>query len=209
MSRDDDGFATLPPPAGDTDAYSAETRVGELPPELMAELAAFRGELAASAPATPESPAKPAPPRPSPRSPSAMESRIDRALAEDPGAPRGADARAAPDLQPLDRPEQETLRQTPVAALVDVDVVVATFDPEPVEDAFDEGSSSVAEVAPRAPQPMVVAPATFGSSSPAATHARTAVEALPTERSGRSYARFVVIAVIAVALIAIGVFAMR
>lgn len=40
MSASDDQPATVPPPAGEDDAYSAATKVGTMPPDLLAKLRA-------------------------------------------------------------------------------------------------------------------------------------------------------------------------
>ena len=45
MSGRDEDPKTLPPPPGEADAYSARTRIGEMPPELMAELRAEPPDL--------------------------------------------------------------------------------------------------------------------------------------------------------------------
>lgn len=157
MSRDDDGYATVPPPAGEKDAYSAETRVGELPPELIAELAAFREELAAPGNAAPESHAKrAAPPLPPPArrpitTPSAMESRVDRALSDG----------QASEAEYVDVEEDETALDDRAAPLADEagEAGEAGEAPLPVSEEAPPTSAPLPAALPLAPPLMVeVAP---------------------------------------------------
>lgn len=86
--RDDDGYATVPPPAGEKDAYSAETRVGELPPELIAELRTIREEDGKTTPASRPKPASPLPAarKPPAAAPAPTPARPEEASAESSGA---------------------------------------------------------------------------------------------------------------------------
>jgi hypothetical protein len=66
MSAREDQPATVPPPAGEDDAYSAATKVGAMPAEVMAKLRA-EGLLPDLEPEPPPTSAKPPPRPPVPR----------------------------------------------------------------------------------------------------------------------------------------------
>jgi hypothetical protein len=89
---------TVPPPSGDDDAYSAETRVGAMPGELLEALRAMKEETArlqarseTAAPPEPlsgvesPSPEEPAPEEPGPEEPLHEEPLHEEPLHEEPG----------------------------------------------------------------------------------------------------------------------------